>query len=98
MLLLEPEDRLYVSYRNTDSDGGGLKPSSFVRTLQKVHTRPDGSVAEAERRPDFGVHSRRCAVYGALERGACGLPTADEIAAAGLADELKNFCARILPT
>lgn len=97
MLLLEPEDRLYVSYRNTDSDGGGLKPSSFVRTLQKVHTRPDGSVAEAERRPDFGVHSRRCAVYGALERGACGLPTADEIAAAGLADELKKFLCAYTP-
>lgn len=70
MLLLEPDENLYISYRSADSDGSGLKPSAFVRALKKAHVRPDGSEVTEERQPDFGTHSKRWAVYRALENNA----------------------------
>lgn len=95
MLLLEPEDRLYVSFRSVDSDGSGLKPSSFVRALKKAHVRPDGSEIEAEQNPDFGVHSKRWAVYRALEARAEGQNLRAESADEALGCELEKYLVRV---
>ncbi len=97
MLLLEPEDRLYVSFRSVDSDGSGLKPSSFVRALKKAHVRPDGSEIEAEQNPDFGVHSKRWAVYRALEARAEGQNLRAESADEALGCELEKYLCAYTP-